>query len=125
MRTGNHENKLSILIVDDDEDYRFLLRDEIEQLNDNLLIFEAESGQEAIKFVSNNPTVDIIVLDYHMEEMNGPEVLKKLKEIGIEKVAIGLTRLGKKQQKELINSCAIDAFSKDIIFLKKEANHYG
>jgi CheY-like chemotaxis protein len=112
--------KITILLVDDQEDYRYLLRDEIEELlpdeiredEENISIYDVGSGMEALKFVEDNP-VDIIVLDYEMPDINGADVLVQLKQLGVTKTAIGLTRLSEPVLSEMEASCALKAFCKD------------
>lgn len=66
------------LIVDDDEDMRFLLRVLIEAANEGLVIAgEARSGDEAlVKWREHRP--DVIVLDNRMPGRSGLEVAEEI-----------------------------------------------
>ena len=66
------------LIVDDDEDMRFLLRVLIESANEGLQIAaEASSGNEAIaQWREHKP--DVIVLDHRMPDLTGLEVAAEI-----------------------------------------------
>lgn len=70
--------KAKILIVDD-EPMNLNLLERI--LREDYHIFRAGSGQEAIDIVLENKSLDMILLDIMMPEMNGYEVCKKLKEM--------------------------------------------
>ncbi len=72
--------KYSILIVDDDALVRIALKTLVNwEENGYTLIGEAENGQEALKNIEALEP-DLVLLDIEMPEMNGIEVLKKLKE---------------------------------------------
>ncbi len=67
-----------ILIVDDAELNRDLLRTILEETYD---IEEAENGKQALKVLADHwNKIDAILLDIHMPEMNGFEVLVHMKE---------------------------------------------
>ncbi len=69
---------MKIVIADDSP----LLRDRISKLlkglNERIVIYEAENGQKAMELIyAKNP--DLVFLDIRMPEMNGIEVLKKIR----------------------------------------------
>src|SRR4030042_2073323 len=70
------EIKPTLLIVDDELGARQSLE---VILDDDFHVWTAESGQEALEIAKNEP-VDLILLDIHMPEMDGLEVLRKIKE---------------------------------------------
>jgi DNA-binding response OmpR family regulator len=69
------DNKAKILIVDDSTENRLLLR---MMLEDNFVIYEAESGPECLAMVETN-LPDLILLDVNMPEMTGYEVCTRLR----------------------------------------------
>ena len=72
------KSKKSILIVDDEEEIRDLLKEFFK--NKEYRIFEAENGEAALKLVQSE-NFSVVLLDMHMAEMDGLETLKKLLEI--------------------------------------------
>lgn len=68
--------KRHILIVDDDPT---TLRTIKMYLDEKYSVATAPSGKFALKFLSQRPT-DLILLDYEMPEMSGPEVFQQIKE---------------------------------------------
>ncbi|MDY0275527.1 MAG: response regulator [Desulfomicrobium sp.] len=69
--------KFSVLLVDDEEDF---LRTIIKRLNKRGIQAQGASrGEQALAMLAETPR-DIVVLDVKMPEMNGLEVLKKIKE---------------------------------------------
>ena len=70
------ERKHSIMIVDDDPTYCGLLR---EWLHDKYRVFTARSGKQALSVLPRN-TPELVLLDYEMPEMNGPEVFQAMSE---------------------------------------------
>lgn len=90
---------MKILIVDDSP----LLRDRLKGLLKNFdsvsVVTEAENGAEALKLVrETNP--DVAILDIRMPEMNGIEVLRKIREGGSRLKIIILTNYPYKQYRE-------------------------
>lgn len=65
-----------ILLVDDDPLYLKMLRG---WLTDKYEITVVKAGSQAISFLREHK-VDLILLDYEMKEMNGAEVLERLRE---------------------------------------------
>jgi DNA-binding NtrC family response regulator len=75
--TAMKSYKGKILVVDDDPDIRKILRDRLETLAYDIVT--AENGQEALdRVVQEEP--DLILLDLQMPELDGIQVLKRLKE---------------------------------------------
>lgn len=70
-------DRQKILIVDDERINRQTL---LHLLEDDYDILLAENGRQALEHVSETPSVDIILLDVMMPEMDGYEVLRRLKE---------------------------------------------
>lgn len=68
--------KSNILIVDDDRLFLEQCMDILVDLNAELHL--ATSGMEAIEIVSQKP-IDLIILDLVLKDMNGEEVLEKIK----------------------------------------------
>ncbi len=70
---GSHK----ILVADDEEDTLFVMAKKIEQ--EGYEVFKAVDGLEAWNSIKENDP-DVIVLDLNMPNMNGFEVLQKLRE---------------------------------------------
>ena len=66
-----------VLIIDDDG---AMLRMMKTWLSVKYHVYMASSGKIAISFLAQNP-VDLILLDYEMPVMNGPDVLKAIREM--------------------------------------------
>jgi len=71
------ENSSRVLIVDDDEANLLILE---EGLRDQFEIQSASCGGEALELACRVPTPDIILLDIMMPDMDGFDVLKKLRQ---------------------------------------------
>src|SRR4030066_1620396 len=78
------EIKPTILIVDDEPGARQSLEVILE---DDYQILAAESGQEALEILQKK-SIHLILLDVHMPDMDGLEVLRKIKEEDEEKDVI-------------------------------------
>ncbi len=72
---GNNTNRPTVLIVEDNKDFREILKD---QLINYYQIIDAENGEEAYN-IATKTNVDIIVSDVLMPKMNGYELCEKIK----------------------------------------------
>ena len=76
----------NILIVDDSDIWRRLAKDILKKNSYHLL--EAESGERALE-IARETAVDLVVMDYRMNRLNGLDTSKGLREIpGYEDVPI-------------------------------------
>jgi signal transduction histidine kinase len=81
--------KLKILVVDDDLFFRKMLP---KKLSSKGFIFDtAENGVEALEKLHANPDVELIISDMAMPEMNGLELIKKIRSTGHDVPFIFLT----------------------------------
>ena len=79
-----------ILVVDDESRIRKLLRDFFTAKGYQIL--EAEDGEKAIEvFEENRNKIKLILLDVMLPKMNGFDILKEIKNEGIETKVIMLT----------------------------------
>jgi len=80
--------KLSLLIVDDDEIMRDTLSDVLKKKGYDVSV--ASSGNEALSAIRKN-IVDLVVLDMRLPDLDGIEVLKRVKEFDTEILVIMMT----------------------------------
>lgn len=73
---GQEENKPKILIVDDVPENIYIL---MGILKDRYTVMAANNGARALKIVEMEPSIDLILLDIMMPDMDGYTVCKKLK----------------------------------------------
>jgi DNA-binding NarL/FixJ family response regulator len=121
---------MKIIIADDSSLWRDRIKSLLESINNVHVKGEAENGVEALQLIRKIEP-DLAILDIRMPEMNGIEVLKKIREMGLQtKVGI-LTNYPYKQYKERCIAAGTDYFIDknldiqqllDIIF--KLANNY-
>jgi len=71
---------VKVLIVDDDERERIVLRYVVEQIKDVTIVGEAVHGLEAL-MLCQEKKVDLVLLDIAMPEMGGLETARKLKDM--------------------------------------------
>ena len=77
-----------ILIVDDDKLVRWTLTQKCTEFG--YFSLEASSGEEALRMLQTDP-VDAILLDVHLPDLSGIEVLEKLKQAGETRSVIMMT----------------------------------
>ena len=77
-RKGNPKSNLTVLVVDDDDDFRELIRDNLASTGWKVLA--AGSAAKALDLAKKDHP-DILVSDVYMPEMDGIELAKQLKDI--------------------------------------------
>lgn len=82
---------MNILIVDDDEALRQMLRQNLE--NQHYRVESAGDGKEALDRIAGD-TYDVVLLDIMLPGDDGLEVLRQMREIGLETPVIMLTARG-------------------------------
>ncbi len=69
---GNGNSK-TVLIVEDDQSFRFALADGLMVFKEDLNVYTAENGEQAIAIVKTTP-VDLVITDLRMPAMGGLEL---------------------------------------------------
>ena len=70
-------NKLKVLVIDDDPSLRRQVRLRLE-MRENFDVIEAENGETGL-VLANSHNPDVIILDWMLPDIQGPEVLDYLK----------------------------------------------
>ena len=100
--------KKTILVVDDDPSYAKMVR---EWLKDAYRVYTVTGGMNAITFLLATP-VDIILLDYEMPVVDGPQVLQMLRQEPATKdiPVIFLTGVGAREDVERVMALKPDGY---------------
>ncbi len=106
---------LTILIVDDEEDIRMLVKETLSMFCKSKIL-EAKDGMDALEVLKNND-VSLIVSDIMMPKMNGLELLQKTSELYPNIITIMLTAYGNKNH--IHEALKLHAFD----FLEKPFSH--
>jgi YesN/AraC family two-component response regulator len=101
--------KHRLLIVDDDpiviECFRYLLQDEY-------AVTAVSSGREAVAIVKSVADVDLIVLDYRLDDISGIDALREIKEINSAVPVIFVTGVGNEDLAVKAFKIGVDDFIK-------------
>jgi DNA-binding NarL/FixJ family response regulator len=71
---------MKILVVDDHVLIREALRGVLKELKGDVVILEASTGGEAMRFIANNADLKLILLDLNLPDRDGYSVLDELSE---------------------------------------------
>jgi len=107
------ENKKLILIVDDEPDFREMMRFFLENCNFRVIV--ASDGQEGLEKAQLKP--DLILLDLNMPKLDGHQVCRTIKEdVSIRHIPIIILTAYKESldKIEALNIGAVDYIGKDI-----------
>ncbi|BBE30691.1 two-component system response regulator [Tepiditoga spiralis] len=111
-----------ILIVDDEDNIRMLIKEELE--DSNFEIVDAPSAKKALQILSNDQEFDIVCTDIEMPDMNGLELAGEIRKKYPNKKIILLTAYS--HYKSEMASWAADAYvvkSMDLTELKETINN--
>jgi two-component system, response regulator, stage 0 sporulation protein F len=106
----------TILVVDDDDAIRTLLKDEL--LDEGYNVLTASNAREALKMVAEEP-LDLVILDIRMPGMDGLEALPRI--LGLKEGLPVILNSAYTQYQESFMSWAADAYvvkSSDLSELK-------
>ncbi len=104
---------VNILIVEDVEVNRLLIRTYVTKMLENVVIYEAINGQEAVKMYQANP-IDLILMDIQMPVMDGLEATRHIRKLeqnrAIHTPIVALTAGALQQEKEKAYQAGLDVF---------------
>ncbi|VAX26797.1 Response regulator of zinc sigma-54-dependent two-component system [hydrothermal vent metagenome] len=102
---------LNICIVDDEEILRITTAEDLRDAGHNVVDFELP--EEALKHIKQHPEVDLVISDIKMPQMNGVELLKKVKDFNPKICVILITAFGNvKSAVQAIKMGAFDYITK-------------
>ncbi|MEP7263598.1 MAG: response regulator [Bacteroidota bacterium] len=105
-----HLKGKNILIVDDDERNIYAISHTLEGQEMN--IFKASTGMEAIRQLQINPEIDLVLMDVMMPDMDGIETVKQIRSDLSERriPIIAVTAKAMKEDRELCLSAGMDEY---------------
>ncbi len=118
---------MKFLVVDDSSTMRRIIKNTLGRLGYKDIL-EAEDGAAAWDIMEKNPEIDVLVTDWNMPEMNGLELVKKVrsKEMFEDMPIIMVTTEGGKAEvitalKAGVNNYIIKPFTPQVLKEKLEA----
>jgi len=92
-----------ILIVDDIDVNRYIIKIIVSSFNKKIKIFEASNGKEALDIMTNRDNNILILMDIRMPIMDGIESTKEIRKIHKDLDIIAISDNGYKE-KDILNS---------------------
>jgi YesN/AraC family two-component response regulator len=100
---------MKVVIADDSSLLRDRIKSLLNSLNNDPMIYEAENGVDALHLIREKKP-DLVILDIRMPEMNGIEVLKKIRELKMKTKVCILTNYPYPQYKKRCFEAGADYF---------------
>jgi DNA-binding NarL/FixJ family response regulator len=89
METAHH---IRLLFIDDDTGYMAVAQHLLGQYPGySFSIAWKQDGPSALAFLATHPPLDLLIVDYYLPETNGLDVVKSIRELGVETPIIFLT----------------------------------
>ncbi|MEE4197620.1 MAG: PAS domain-containing protein [Bacteroidales bacterium] len=122
---ANKWNNIGILVVEDNEDNLSFLCTLLEK--NGAKVFAAKTGEDAIDMIKVNPTIQIVLMDIQLPQMDGFETTQKIKAINPNLPVIAQTAYALSNDRAICLKSGCDDYvakplKKDILFQK--INHY-
>lgn len=111
------DKNITILVAEDEEYNRLYLNELLSTSKINLI--EAINGQEAIDLFSENPKINLILMDIKMPILSGIEAMKKIKEKNKEIPIIALSAFAMESDQERAMEMGFDHYLSKPIDKKK------
>jgi DNA-binding NarL/FixJ family response regulator len=100
---------MKIVIADDSALWRDRINSSFNNINNIYLVHEAKNGVEALQLIREKDP-DLAIIDIRMPEMNGIEVLKKIRELKMKVKICILTSYANPQYKKRCFEAGADYF---------------
>ena len=103
---------MKVLVVDDSQIMRRILKVGIGKIDKEATVLEAENGKEALDILRDNPDIDFTFLDINMPIMRGDEMLKVVRadpDLKHHKIIIQTTE-GRKEKFQEIKAMGISGY---------------
>jgi DNA-binding NarL/FixJ family response regulator len=98
-----------VLIVDDNNEYRTLLRRILAEQQDLMLVAEASDGEEGVRLAQQlNP--DVILMDIDMPAFNGLQATRRIKEELANASVLILSALDSEAHRQCAKECGADGY---------------
>jgi DNA-binding response OmpR family regulator len=98
-----------VLIVDDQKEVSRLLRSALETIEQELIVSEAPSGEEAI-LESTRGKIDLLIADYRLPGITGVELMKKFRSRNPNVKVIMVTGVTDPRLVKEVSECGADSF---------------
>lgn len=82
----------TILVIEDSENIAYLEKRHLEK--DGFRVLTASTGKEGLAYLSSQPDIDLLVIDYHLPDMSGVNLMEIIKAMGREIPSIIVTGSG-------------------------------
>ncbi|MCX5970078.1 MAG: response regulator [Coprothermobacterota bacterium] len=100
--------KKSVLVVDDEKEICWLLQQIL--IQEGYQVSTAHSGKEGLAHIGQSGEVDIMILDLHLPDMNGLDLLEQIRAGGLQTPVVVITAFGDEESRERAAGLGVKGF---------------
>jgi DNA-binding response OmpR family regulator len=100
--------KKNVLIVDDEKEICWLLNQALSE--EGYRVSVAYSGKEGLIRIKKNGEVELLVLDLHLPDMNGLDLLEQVRALGLQTPTVVITAFGDEESRERAAGLGVKGF---------------
>lgn len=107
--TEDHNWSHCTILIAEDEDTNFVYL-ETALVKTDITIIRAKNGKEAVELAKINPSIDLILMDIKMPEMNGLEATRSIKSFRKDVIIIAQTAFAMEEDRRNCTAVGCDDF---------------
>ena len=96
------------MVIDDEKEICWLLQQILSQ--EGYQVSAAHSGKEGLAHIGQGEGIDVLILDLHLPDMNGLDLLEQIRAAGLQTPAVVITAFGDEESRERAAELGVKGF---------------
>ncbi|MCX5977004.1 MAG: response regulator [Coprothermobacterota bacterium] len=98
----------NLLVIDDEKEICWLLQQILSQ--EGYQVSAAHSGKEGLAYIGRGEGIDVLILDLHLPDMNGLDLLEQIRAAGLQTPVVVITAFGDEESRERAAGLGVKGF---------------
>ncbi len=98
----------NLLVIDDEKEICWLLQQILSQ--EGYQVSAAHSGKEGLAHIGQGEGIDVLILDLHLPDMNGLDLLEQIRAAGLQTPVVVITAFGDEESRERAAGLGVRGF---------------